>query len=179
MNKRVLRKYSQSVQFPKKILIGDPSYFEEGITQYVYNKSFRGKKDWVGTVEVLDEVYKVDLDEDHKDIDLNTNTIRMIFSINDDMLKLFENGKCKKYHRISETVIGVDTACYDIRINDNYTNVLTGGDGEIGDVLELYNGKKLEGIIITISTSAVLDYENIIGIVEYLFDVKLEKNKID
>ena len=78
-----------------------------------------------------------------------------------------------KSHKLKTTIIGVDTACYILEVGNNGDKIRTGGDGRWGDVTEVYNGNKLEGIIIELGLGDLYDFDGFKSKIDYIFNCKL------
>lgn len=177
-NRKIIKKSANEVKFPNSITIGDPSYFEEfkgsnRLKKLVYDKSFRGKSDWIGYVKVSE--YNNKSTFHGKEFNFNTCEIDIFFAPNKELLELFKENKCYKNHREKIIEIGVDTAEYIISMGNAMSTISIGSDGFMGSVSEIYNGKKLEGILIELNAGNVISFDTLVSEVEFLFNVKLDK----
>lgn len=158
---KVLQKESFDINMPKKIIIGDPVYFEQEVgLKFVYSKQFRGRDSWVGKLVVKEEV----------DDGFQMVNFFVAFAPNKDMLETYLEGKYYKGQKVATTEIGVDTARYLMEIDDNYIEVGTGSDGYMGVVIEFNKGSKLEGITIDLTGLDVNEFERFKDELKYVFN---------
>lgn len=171
---KILSEVFAEVVMPKKLYIGDPMYFEEyegaKLNKLVYNKNYRGKSDWVGFVKLTQKEDSFEFEG--KEITYQDIEIDICFAPNQKLLEIFKRGNILHSHKEKPLDIGVDTACYVIGINDNEIKINTMGDGCWGQVLEVYNGSKLDGIMINLSTGEYNDLNRLKSDLEYLFNIK-------
>ena len=164
---KVKRELKSKVKMPTTIIVGDPLYFEEypDRKDLVYNKEFRGKKDWVGIVTLSET------ETEYKNITIEGTSLKVVYAPNEEFAKVYLDDMKYKSQKIKNTQIGVDSARYSIQIDDKYHEINTGGDGYWGDISEFYRGDKLDGIMLDMElgdTSSFNDYKEII---EYLFNI--------
>ena len=167
-NIRIDRKENFDVPMFNKIVIGDPLYFEEGEgLQYTYAKNFRGKNDWVGDLEVVEEV---NLDF-AKEFGRESSYVSVLahFAPNEEYLETYKNGQYYKGQKTKAIEIGVDTARYLVEINDRYLEIYTGSDGLMGLITEYYRGNKLEGITISLTGTDVNEFDRFRDEMKYVF----------
>ena len=78
---------------PRKITVGDPLYFEQfekdKLKGLVYNKSYRGKADWVGKVLTKEVVSEYEVGECKFDCTLVD--YRVLFAENEEYLNLYKS----------------------------------------------------------------------------------------
>lgn len=153
-----MNKLETNIKMPTSILIGD-DYYIDNRADLLYIKNFRGKKDWVGYLSLEDE------DEEC--------VFKAIFAPNEDLLNIYKKGYINSNQKIKEKNIGVDTAKYILHINDRYETIKTGSDGCMGGVLEIYEDKKLKGLMIDMSMGLYMDLDDAKDILNYIFDCKL------
>ncbi|ENY99478.1 hypothetical protein HMPREF1092_03219 [Clostridium thermobutyricum] len=174
MKEKLLKEELITVNMPKKIIIGDPSYYEdETLSKYkldrlTYTKTFRGKLDWKCHV-ILKQTYTED-----ENIQYKTNSINLVCSADDELIELVKKDCCYNYIKVKDRYIGVDTAEYFFAIDNNDTMIQTGSDGYIATILEFYKGNKLLAIKINLDFGDVLDYEECKSRVQYLFNKNFE-----
>lgn len=169
----LLRKESFNVVMPKKIKIGDPYYFEQfqedkqKLNKLTYNATFRGKEKWVGKMHVIEEK----LVDDSMGISSTFNAVRFIcvFAEDEKLADLLLENKIYKGQKVSSIAIGVDTAEYEVAIDDRYLEFHTGADGYWGDVYEIYNGSKKVGITIALNLPDLSSFEENLSKLKYLF----------
>ncbi|WP_368263222.1 hypothetical protein [Clostridium disporicum] len=173
---KVLNVLKTEVKMPTKIYIGDPMYFEHyadnktRLNQLTYNKGYRGKSSWVGSVK-LTEVE--DSFEMAGKTHYYTSVYFMIcFAPNQKLLSLYEENMKFNYQKEKDVEIGVDSATYVFGFNKNEMEVRTMSDGGFGLVSEYYNDSKLEGVVIQLNTGEHGTFEDIKKELEYLLDVK-------
>lgn len=167
---RIDKKETMAIKMPTQIRIGDPDYFEEhgDDFKYVYSKTFRGRKDWVGKLIITEEV-DVDYAKE-TGRDFVTVIFKAIFAPDETFLKVYEDGNYYTRQKSKVTEIGVDCARYLIEINDKtYVEIDTGSDGLMGTVVEHYTGGKLEGIVIDLTGLDVNDFERFSQEIKYVF----------
>lgn len=173
---KILSEVSTGVTMPKKLYLGDPMYFEryEGaeLKRLTYSKLFRGKSAWLGTVKVTQKEDSFEMNgEDVKFTDIE---ITICLAPNQELLELYNGGRRLSTHKQKSLDIGLDSARYVLGVNDNEVEICTQSDGFFGEVHEFYQGSRIDGIIISLSTGEYDDMDRVKSDLEYLFDVKFE-----
>lgn len=180
---KVLKKAEGRMSMPKKITIGDPMYFEDGVgLQYTYSKSFRGKSDWKCALEVSENLITCQPDEFFKEgLKYTDVSFKIYLAYDEKMLSLLRANKMYTRQKEKTTELGVDSASYIISVNNDEELIKTGGDGCIGGVSEYFTKNKLEGVIIeaTLSDYTGYDYESAKKLFQMLFDCVLTDVKIE
>lgn len=92
-----------------------------------------------------------------------------IFAPTKKLLEIYENNLHYKDQKIVTTQIGVDTARYLISTNKRCIEINTGCDGIMGEVMEIYKGSKLEGVIISLTGLDVNTFEDFKDDIKYVF----------
>lgn len=171
---KILSEVLAEVKMPKKINVGDPMYYEHfngtELKKLVYSKNYRGKSDWVGFVKVTKKEDSFEFDGE--DVPYEDIEIDICFAPNEKLLDVFKRGHILKSHKEKPLEIGVDSACYIIGINENEVQIDTMGDGFWGQVIEVYSGSKLDGILINLSAGEYNEFDMIKKDLEYLFNIK-------
>lgn len=164
--KILIKKEQYETSLPSMIKIGDPTYFGE-YDKLTYNRRFKGKKDWLGVV-VLEKNKEI-----YTDMEFETLSLKIYFAQNEQHLNVYLEGKYFSKQKIKITEIGVDTAEYLLETTHCYELVNTMADGYWGNVIELKNGSKLEGIMIDLGIpDETYSFEDILKILQNLFPKK-------
>lgn len=165
---KVKRELKSKVEMPTTIIVGDPIYFEEypNRKDLVYDKGFRGKKDWVGIVTLSET------ETEYKDMIIEGSSLKVVYAPNEEFARVYLDDMKYKSQNIKNTQIGVDSARYLIQIDDKCHEINTGGDGYWGDISEFYRGDKLEGIMIDMELGDIYSFNDHREIIEYLFNIK-------
>jgi hypothetical protein len=108
-------------------------------------------------------------DEEYN-FDYAENIIEIAIGGNLEEMKTYINGM----HYTSQTVktkdLGVDTACYQLSVDDNYDEFHTGADGYWGGVYTFKRANRIDGYYIDIAMPEDLSFEDMQKYVEYFFD---------
>lgn len=171
-NLKTLREVSSKVSFPKFLSIGDPLYFQDGDTKYTYEKSFRGKSNWFGEIQLIEREEKYIYEG--KECSLEYISIKVLYAPNQVLLDTYKNDQVYSSHKIKTTKIGVDSASYILQVNENGDTINTGSDGLFGGVSEIYKGSKLDGLIIDLDLGDLYDFDTFKEQLEYIFNCKFE-----
>lgn len=170
---KIIKSIEGTVKMPKKIVIGDPLYFEDcpDRTDLIYNKGFRGKNDWLGYIILSEEEDEFEVNGEIRKF--STYVYKVIFAPDLEKLETYKSGRFFKYQRDVDTTIGVDSAQYYIQIDSNSEIIRTGADGYWGIVTEFLNKSKLEGILIDLAfPDDLFSFDDCKKTLEYLFNFK-------
>lgn len=163
-----LRKETYSVKCPQRFVFGDPLYFEE----------FKGKKLESLTADysppqgfVARVVLEEKAMEEYPDFMERTMTLYMA---PEKTIQTYLDGMMYKGQEISGKEIGVDTACYLIRVDGRSDEIKTGGDGYWGACQEFrheHNGRQfLDAIIVTVVIPEFEDWNSMEHLAGYFFE---------
>ena len=166
-----------TVKMPTTIEIGDPMYFEECPERkdLVYSKNFRGKKEWLGYIKLVEE-YE-DYEFEGSIIPITSFNFTVIFAPDRDRLEIYKSNQRLHIQKTKSTLIGVDTARYYIQIGNVSDTIDTMCDGPWGEVTEVYTKGKLEGIIVDMGLPNHMSFKGCIEELEYLFSFKFDTNQ--
>ena len=175
-----LRKETYYVKHPSRITFGDPYYFEQ----------FRGDKlrrltydlkvpEWMDARLVLREDLMEREDYGNDDLfsrfseeELKRRAL-VIYLAPPDTMQTYLDGMQYESQKSKEKKIGVDTACYLLRVDDRVETVHTAADGYWGSVETLYrfiDGKTChDAVIITIEMPEHYDFEAMKALAERSF----------
>lgn len=175
---QVLRKEIYKVKCPKKIIVGDPLYFEE----------YTGEK-----LKKLTACYKppdffearIVLSEVEMDIMPETPICSMdVYLAPKETICTYTDGMMYAGQEIKSKEIGVDTARYLICVDDRSDTIYTGGDGYWG-ACEEYRSKVenkyyIDAIVIRMSMPENESFHDVKQRIEYFFeDVQPIKDKAE
>lgn len=142
----------------RKIIIGDPSYFDE----------FKGKKLKSLTIDL--KIPK----EFYQEIELENESdvyfFKYYFGLNEKMVSLLKEGKRYSNQKESSKEIGVDTARYYCMVNENDDEISTGSDGYCGMELILKKDNKMECGYIEMCLPFDYSEKEAIKTIEYFFN---------
>jgi hypothetical protein len=142
------------VKLPKKIIFGDPLYFET-MSGLELN---RLTADITVPKKLTEARVVIEIEPDSLYPEYNNIQMSIILSPKE-FLDTYLDNKVFKYQTQVEKAIGVDTAQYYLAIDDKDDFIKTGADGMWGSILTIKNGRKIEGILMTIAFPD--EYENI------------------
>lgn len=142
------------VKLPKKIIFGDPLYFET-MSGPELN---RLTADITVPKKLTEARVVIEIEPDSLYPEYNNIQMSIILSPKE-FLDTYLDNKVFKYQTQVEKAIGVDTAQYYLAIDDKDDFIKTGADGMWGSILTIKNGRKIEGILMTIALPE--EYENI------------------
>lgn len=142
------------VKLPKKIIFGDPLYFET-MSGPELN---RLTADITVPKKLTEARAIIEIKPDSIYPEYNNAQMSVILSPKE-FLDTYLDNKVFKYQTQVEKTIGVDTAQYYLAIDDKDDFIKTGADGMWGSILTIKNGRKIEGILMTIAFPD--EYENI------------------
>lgn len=173
-NVKILSQISTGVNMPKKMYVGDPMYFDkyEGseLKRLTYAKNFRGKSEWVGHLSIIEKEDSFEFEG--KEVPFKEIEFNISLAPNEKLLSIFKEGKILHSHKEKSLDIGVDSARYVVGVDDREIEINTMGDGFWGMVVEVYQGGKLEGILINLATGEYSEFDKVKSDLEYLFDIK-------
>lgn len=175
-----LRKETYRVKHPDRITFGDPYYFEQFHGDKLRRLTYDLKvPDWMDARIILRE----DLmeREDYGDDDLfarfSEDELKrralVIYLAPPDTMQTYLDGMQYESQKSKEKQIGVDTACYMLRVDGRTETVHTGADGYWGSVETLYrviDGKTChDAVIITVEMPEDHDFEAMKALAERCF----------
>lgn len=165
---KVLRTLSGEVSMPTKLLIGDPFYFND-YKHLVYDKTFRGKKNWKGFITLTEEEHS----SDEYDFTCKIVYYEIIFAKDDELLHFTKKGfkRCMANDNVVD--INLDSASYVLQTNKGSETIITASDGYCGHVINSYLNEKLELIIIKLSVGDN-SFEYAKEVLERVFDCNLK-----
>lgn len=178
----ILRKAESVISMPTKIKIGDPMYFKNGEgLKHTYSKLFRGKKDWVCFLEMVEDIGQYQIDELSSEfMEMKSLYFRMYLSCDEELLSVIKRNRVYTRQKIKTIELGVDTASYILDVSGSEILIRTGGDGGIGYVCEYYTKTKLEAVVMEVALPCEddKDYESNKKILESLFKCSLSEVEV-
>lgn len=178
----ILRKAESVISMPTKIKIGDPMYFENGEgLKHTYSKLFRGKKDWVCFLEIIEDIGKYQFEEfDDEPMEVKSLYFKLYLSCDEELLSVLKRNRLYTRQKVKTVELGVDTASYILGVSGDETLIRTGGDGGIGYVSEYYTKTKLEAVVMEIALPCEddEDYKSNKKILESLFKCNLSEVEV-
>ena len=167
-----LKEVIANISMPKSIKIGDPLYLEEKNKKVSYIRSYRFKNDWVGTISLYE--YESRFEINNKEESCIYSSFKIVLGKSHEDLDVYRDDKYYITQKEKITSICVDTAKYDVLINNKYINIHTGSDGVFGEVREYYRGTSLEGVLIDMDLGDFIDFNHALKKLEYLLDCNFQ-----
>lgn len=155
LEQRTLEEITNNVKMVKTLNMGDPIYIDDPKVQHIcYKKNFR-RPDWIGKATTKKTFHKYDEGFEYTSVDYV-----LVFAPNELLLDTYSRARKLSNQTTKSYVMGVDTAEYILETDTGYMNVRTGSDGAMADILEIYNGNKLEGIIVEMTADEYTTVEH-------------------
>ena len=178
--KSMRREELEGVKMFKSIVYGDPSYLEEftgkKLQELTYIRNFKGKNDWIMKAFIDTTEFEIE-GEEYEDI-----ALRLFCAKDEKVYNSIIKSKLSTGHisypkgtTLKVIDIGLDTAKFELSIDDRYTEVDTMADGQTGTVIEVFEGKKLVGIMLDIGFGEY-SYDKIVQTCQYLLNIKRNDN---
>lgn len=150
-NRKTVNKKRFSIKPFKKIMIGDPSYFEE-MEQGSTNKflkeitcDFKTTTCKVGSVVIKEETSSLYFDNNSKPMINREINVDFYLASDERQLSIYENGKWFGKDTLKKNYdLACDTARFEMIIDNEYDEFMTGADGYYGQVKQL---KQYYGLI--------------------------------
>lgn len=178
----LLKKAESKIEMIKRIIIGDPSYFDDAQgLKHTYTKSFRGKSDWVGKLELIKNKTICPIGEYNKEeLEFEDIAFKLYLAYDEKMLSLLLENKFYSTQKEKLTELGVDTASYLLQVDKKEDIIKIGGDGSIGYVCEYYTKNKLDAVVmeVTMPTIDGDDFNRNKKTLEWFFNCSLEEVEI-
>lgn len=151
-NKKTVNRKKFSIKPFKKIVIGDPSYFDEldNGSENKYLKditcNFNTTCCNVGSVIITENTSDLYFGNDAKPIKSCEVLVDFYLASSEKQLDIYENGKWFGKETLKkEYELGCDTACFEMTIDNEYDEFRTGSDGYYGNVKQLKQNYGLIG----------------------------------
>ncbi len=175
-----LRKETYHASHPSRITFGDPYYFESFHGDKLHSLTLDLKvPDWMDVRLVLREdlMEREDYGDDDLFARLSETELKrralVIYLAPSKTMQTYLDGMQYQSQKVDEKQIGVDTACYLLRVDDRTETVHTAADGYWGGVETLY--RVIDGtichdaVIITVEIPEDYDFEEMRRLARYLF----------
>lgn len=164
-----MRKEIYRVRRPKHIVFGDPQYFEE----------FKGAELKRLTVdysppETFDAARLVLQEEPDKELPEYINRRMTLYMAPHQTMDIYVSERLYASQKVEEKDIGVDTACYYLKVDGRDDEIRTDGDGWWGCFEEYYreDGKNRisDAAVLTIAIPEEYDFEGMKELAAYFFE---------
>ena len=175
-----LRKETYHASYPSRIAFGDPYYFESLTGDQLRNLTLDLKvPGWMNVRLVLREdlMEREDYGDDDLFARLSETELKrralVIYLAPPKTMQTYLDGMQYESQRGDEKRIGMDTACYLLRVDDRTETVHTAADGYWGGVETLY--RVIDGttchdaVIITVEIPEDYEFEEMRRLARYLF----------
>ena len=175
-----MRKEIYKIKIPKRIVFGDPLYFEEykGAELKRLTVDYKPAKQFDAARLVLEE-------EQNKELPEYMNRSMTLYLAPHQTIDVYAGGQMYASQKIAEKDIGVDTARYYLNIDGRDDEIKTGGDGWWGRFEEYYRqigrGRLSDAVVLTIAIPEEYDFEGMKELAGYFFEdlqlISLQKQK--
>ncbi len=176
-----LRKEIYHAGHPSRITFGDPYYFESFTGDKLRSLTLDLKvPDWMEARLVLREdlMEREDYGDDDLFARLSEDELKrralVIYLAPPRTMQTYLDGMQYESQKVDEKQIGVDTACYLLRVDDRSETIHTSADGYWGSVETLYrviDGKTChDAVIITVEMPEDYDFEAMKALTESCFE---------
>ena len=164
---KLLRREIFRAACPKRIVVGDPDYFETEpperlkklVVDYMPPRSYEAR--------VVLSQYEI------RNYGVYQANSVQIYAAPEKDVDLYASGKMRGNQRIEQKEIGVDTARYIMEIDDRWEELHTGADGCWGDAFTYFhtrNGRKqVDGKMIMLTMPEEVSFEEMKRIMDTLF----------
>lgn len=162
-----MKKETYKIPRPRHIIFGDPLYFEQ----------FQGKKLQSLVVDYKPpqnfEARLVLLEEKSEELEgFMERSMNLYLAPAEDMKTYLDDMKYKD-QKMTQKMIGVDTARYMLEIDGRSDEIRTGGDGYWGNEVELYrrvgNQRVSDAVIISVAMPDETDFDGMRQMARYFF----------
>ncbi len=165
-----LRKEIYRISHPDHITFGDPCYFESFTGDRLRDLTLDLKvPDWMDARIILREdlMERENYGDDELFARLSEDELKrralVVYLAPPKTMQTYLDGMQYESQKVDEKQIGVDTACYLLRVDDRAENIYTAADGYWGGVETLYrviDGKTCrDAVIITVEMPESYDFE--------------------
>lgn len=164
-----MRKEIYKVKNPKRIVFGDPLYFEEfkGAELKRLTVDYKSPKHFDATRLVLEE-------EPNEELPKYMNRSITLYLAPHQTIDVYTSGQIYASQKIAEKDIGVDTARYYLNIDGRDDEIQTGGDGWWGRFEEYYRengkGRISDAAVLTVAIPEEYSFEGMKELAGYFFE---------
>lgn len=171
-----MKKEIYKIECPKRIVIGDPLYFEnyEGKKLQSLVVDYKPPQNFTARLVLLEK-------KSEEFDDFMERSMELYFAP-DKTMQTYMDGMKYEAQEEKEKLIGVDTAQYIFTVNDRSDVIRTGGDGYWGSEIELYrqiNGHKVtDAMLLSVYIPDDRDFNDMRKIAHYFFPDMKQVNKV-
>lgn len=152
----VIEMMNQGSVVPKYIKIGDKTLMENG--KKVYNKKYRGKKDWVGYIRTDEVIHGFGLNDKLK----STIHIEVTLAVNEDALEFYKHALIWDNSEVNkEREVKLETNLLLIETNTSSIEIIVNSEEFYCKIREVYIENKISGIQIDLDIPKINFLEGI------------------